>query len=133
MNSSEGIPGGIHGIVNLDNDEDYTDFMKSIAREVVQRRLTVPVIIFLETVKPLSFLGNQLLIFANPVISLVVSAENYYRFVRMLENRENVEKLIVAIEEENDLEVRRRMEEKEERRRNGVEPFWKRFVRKGGR
>ncbi|MCD4777234.1 MAG: hypothetical protein K8S15_14445 [Candidatus Aegiribacteria sp.] len=106
--------------------------MEKIAKEIVQRQLTVPAIIFLESVKPLSFLGNQLLIFANPVVSLVVRTGNYYKFVRMIEDRENVEKLTIAIEEENALEVRRRRELKETRQeeKKNKKSFWSRFRRK---
>ncbi|MFO8182649.1 MAG: hypothetical protein R6U39_00610 [Candidatus Aegiribacteria sp.] len=125
------MPPGSHDIIDLDGDEDYTEFMESIAREIVQRQLTVPAIIFLETIKPLSFLGNQLLIFANPVVSLVVSTGNYYKFVRMIEDRENVEKLTVAIEEENAREVQRKKEMKEARRAKGGKSFL-RWFRRGG-
>jgi hypothetical protein len=91
-----------------DGDEDFTDLIERIARAVVRRQMTVPVLMLLESVKPLSFLGNQLLIFANPVVSLVVQSGDYYRFVRMIEDRDNLEKLMLAIESENarDMEER---------------------------
>jgi len=106
--------------------------MSKIANEIVQRQLTVPAIIFLETIKPLSFLGNQVLIFANPIVSLIVQSGNYYKFVRMLEDRENIEKLTIAIEEENALEVQRRSELAEARRKGKQDrrSFWSRFRRK---
>ncbi len=131
MNTSGPILPGSHDLVDLEGEEDYTDFMNDIAREIVQRQLTVPAIIFLETIKPLSFLGNQLLIFANPVVSLVVRTKNYYKFVRMIENRENVEKLTVAIEEENARQTRIRQEQKEARRRNRKASLWSRLFRRG--
>jgi hypothetical protein len=124
---------GLHDIVDLDGQEDYTDFINMLAREIVQRQLTVPAIMFLETVKPLSFLGNQLLIFANPVVSLVVRTQNYYKFVRMIEDRENVEKLTIAIEEENARQIQTRQKEKEERRRDGKPSFFSRLFRRGDR
>ncbi len=106
--------------------------MEKIAKEIVQRQLTVPAIIFLESIKPLTFLGNQLLIFANPVVSLVVQTGNYYKFVRMIEDRENVEKLTLAIEEENALDVQRRKGLKAARReeKRSRKSFWSRFRRK---
>ena len=84
-----------------DTPEDYDRLCRKIARKIVERDLTVPAVMFLESIKPLSFLGNQILVFANPVISLIVQTGEYYRFVRMIEDRENIEKLTVAIEEEN--------------------------------
>ncbi|MEN8209901.1 MAG: hypothetical protein ABFR50_11695 [Candidatus Fermentibacteria bacterium] len=132
MNSSGHIPPGSQDLIDIDGSEDFSEFMDKIAKEIVQRQLTVPAIIFLETIKPLSFLGNQVLIFANPIVSLVVQSGNYYKFVRMLEDRENVEKLTIAIEEENALEVQRRSERKEAHRKEKKDrkSFWSRFRRK---
>jgi hypothetical protein len=111
-------------------EEDFTDLIERIARAVVRRQMTVPVIMLLESVKPLSFLGNQLLIFANPVVSLVVQSKDYYRFVRMIEDRDNIEKLTLAIESENarDQEARkagRALERKKKKR-----SFWSRLRRR---
>jgi len=102
------MPPGAEQLVDLSGEEDFSELSAKLAYEIVVRQLTVPAIIFLESIKPLSFLGNQLLIFANPVVSLVVSSGNYYKFVRMIEDRENVEKLIIAIEEENAREAARK-------------------------
>ena len=132
MSISGHIQPGSRDIIDIDGEEDFSEFMSKIAKEIVQRQLTVPAIIFLETIKPLSFLGNQVLIFANPIVSLVVQSGNYYKFVRMLEDRENVEKLTIAIEEENALEVQRRSEMKEAHRKEKKDrkSFWSRFRRK---
>ena len=132
MNISGHIQPGRQDLIDIDGEEDFSEFMSKIAKEIVQRQLTVPAIIFLETIKPLSFLGNQVLIFANPIVSLVVQSGNYYKFVRMLEDRENIEKLTVAIEEENALEAQRRNELKEAHRKEKRDrkSFWSRFRRK---
>ncbi len=100
--------------------DSYDDLIARIAREIVVRELTVPAIMFLESVKPLSFLGNQLLVFLDPVVSLVVTSGEYQRFVRMLEDRGNLEKLITMIEEENALEEARRRDERNRRPRRGL-------------
>jgi hypothetical protein len=108
LNTSGRTPPGFDDLVVPEGGEDYTALTTRLSKEIVARQLTVPAIIFLESIKPLSFLGNQMLIFANPVISLVVNSGDYYRFVRMLENRENIERLILSIEEENALDSARR-------------------------
>jgi len=132
LNLSGHTPPGSQDLVDIDGEEDFSEFMSKIAKEIVQRQLTVPAIIFLETIKPLSFLGNQALIFANPVVSLVVQSGNYYKFVRMLEDRDNIEKLTVVIEEENALEAQHRSELKEAHRmeKKDRKSFWSRFRRK---
>ena len=130
MNTSGHIPPGSHDLIDLEGTEDYSDLMEKIAKSIVQRQLTVPAIIFLESIKPLSFLGNQMLIFANPVISLVVQSGNYYKFIRMIENRENIEKLTIMIEEENAHDVQSRRELKEIRRKEkrSRKTFWSRLI-----
>lgn len=124
------MPPGLHDLVQPEEGEDFSDLMARLAKQIVARQLTVPAIIFLESMKPLSFLGNQLLIFANPVISLVVSSGDYYRFVRLLEDRGNIEKLTLAIEEENALDAARRRDLRAAGR-SGRRGFLRRF-RRGG-
>lgn len=133
MSLSGHIPPSSHDLVDLGGEEDYSELIGKISKIIVQRQLTVPAIIFLESIKPLSFLGNQLLIFANPVVSLVVQSGNYYKFVRMIEDRENIEKLTLAIEEENARDAQLKRELKETRRRERKDrSFWRRFRRSNG-
>jgi hypothetical protein len=100
--------------------------MARIARAVVERQMTVPAIMLLESVKPLSFLGNQLLIFLDPIVSLVVTSRDYYAFVRMLDDRENLEKLLVAIEEENArIDALRKAEKASRPKRRGLFPLFR--------
>lgn len=114
-----------------DTPEDYDRLCRKIARKVVERDLTVPAIMFLESIKPVSFLGSQMLVFANPVISLIVQTGEYYRFVRMIEDRENIERLTVAIEEENAEARKVRQQEKRTRRRRRRSFFRRLFHRNG--
>ncbi len=132
MNTSGHIPPGSHDLIDLEGTEDYSELMENIAKGIVQRQLTVPAIIFLESIKPLSFLGNQMLIFANPVISLVVQSGNYYKFIRMIENRENIEKLTIMIEEENarDIQSRRDLKETRRKEKRRRKTFWSRLIRR---
>ncbi len=112
-----------------DTPEEIDDLAKRIAHKIVERDMAVPAIIFLESIKPVSFLGSQMLVFANPVVSLLIQSGDYYRFVRMIEDRENVEKLTVAIEEENALvsELRRKKKQDRKKKRKG---FFKKLFRK---
>ena len=112
-----------------DSPEEIDDLAKRIAHKIVERDMAVPAIIFLESIKPVSFLGSQMLVFANPVVSLLVQSGDYYRFVRMIEDRENVEKLTVAIEEENALvsELKRKKKQDRKKKRKG---FFKNLFRK---
>ena len=72
--------------------------LERVARQVVGRGLTVPAILFLESMKPLSFLGGQLMAFCSPFVHLMVDAKSYDTFAASIERRENVERLICRIE-----------------------------------
>ena len=81
-----------------------SELLNEVAREIVRRNLTVPAILFLESMKPLSFLGGQLMAFFSPFVHMVVDSRSYDAFAAAIEDRENVEHLIKrieALEEEN--------------------------------
>src|SRR6266850_1756612 len=69
-----------------------------IAEATVRYRMTVPAILFLESVKPLSFVGSQALYFFEPMVRAVFTVPDYERFAALMERRENLEALLVAIE-----------------------------------
>jgi hypothetical protein len=81
------------------NEEEKQALIEKLARSVVSRRLTTPAILFLESVKPLSFVGNQVLLALDPIIKIFVTIENYGKVAALLEDRENIETLILKIEE----------------------------------
>ncbi|TET16608.1 MAG: hypothetical protein E3J78_08615 [Candidatus Cloacimonadota bacterium] len=78
--------------------ERRAELIERFAKEIVDRRLSVPAIIFLEMVKPLSFLGSQAMIFLEPIIQSVFSFKSYKEVYLLLEKRENVERLLQEIE-----------------------------------
>ncbi len=76
------------------------EMIEKIASTVVRRRLSVPAILFMEVLKPLSFFGAQTLNFFGPIIESLMKKENrYYDFTSFLEERKNIEKILVRIEE----------------------------------
>ena len=79
-------------------------------------RMTVPAILFLESVKPLSFIGSQAMYFFEPLVRALFPLPEYERFAAMMERRENVEALLVAIERQDESERRARREEREKKR-----------------
>jgi len=80
-----------------------------IAQKVIDYRMSPVAIIFLESSKPLSFLGNQFMIFMQPFYRAIFSFREYEEIAAMLEDRNNVEALICEIE--------RLEEERDERKR----------------
>ena len=78
--------------------EDET-LVAKVAEKIVRRRMTVPAIFFLESSKPLAFLGGQLLIFLEPFIQTLFNFRQYQRFAFLMEDRSNWERLIRKVED----------------------------------
>jgi hypothetical protein len=78
--------------------------------------MTVPAIFFLESVKPLSFVGSQALHFFEPMVRALFTVPQYDRFALLMERRENLEALLVSIERQ-DVIARRAEREARDRAR----------------
>lgn len=119
------------------DDMTEEELLDAVAKRVVGMRLAVPAVFFLESTKPLSFLGSQLLIFLQPFVQAFLTIRSYERFSHMMEDRQNVENLIQRMElmdeevraEEKREKTERRKVREEERARRGEKPkrwFWRR-------
>ena len=78
--------------------ERKAELIGKFAQEIVDRRLSVPAIFFLETIKPLSFLGSQAMIFFEPIVQSIFAFKTYKEIYLLLEKRENIEYLLQEIE-----------------------------------
>ncbi len=84
---------------NFEVSEERKKFLiNKIAQKVVDMRLAPVAIVFLESSKPITFLGNQFLIFMQPFYRALFSYNEYEEVTAMLEDRNNIEKLICEIE-----------------------------------
>ena len=72
--------------------------LEKLAHWIVRRQLTAPAILFLETGKPLNFLGSQLMLAFSPFVQAFFKGEQYHKLALILEKDENVEMLIQLIE-----------------------------------
>ena len=72
--------------------------ISNLAEKVVNHGMAVPAILFLDMMKYLSFFGGQLMVFFGPIITAFVSSQSYYKFAELLEDRNNVEFLLLEIE-----------------------------------
>ena len=87
-----------------EKEKRFDELIDRIARAIVQRRLGVLAIVLLESVKPLTFIGSQLMVFLDPFVSAFFKPDDYRLFYEMLEDRKNVDRLIEKIEQyENEL------------------------------
>ncbi len=85
-------------------EERFEELIDKIAKAIVERRLGTIAIVMLESVKPLTFIGSQLMIFLDPFVTAFFKPDDYRLFSEMIEDRKNLEKLIERIEQyENEL------------------------------
>lgn len=91
-------------------EERKTELCTKIAERIVNFRLSPVAIILLESIKPLSFLGSQLMVFIAPMVGAFTTSPIYDEMTAFFEDRPNIEMLIQRIEE---LESERNTKEKE--------------------
>jgi len=115
-----------------DGSEELTphqeEILDKIARKVVYWKMSVPAILFLESVKPLNYIGSQMMAFFEPFVQTLFSVKDYEEFRQMMERRGTIELLLVRIEkfeaeaETKEKEKKKRL--KEERRKKGRRTLW---------
>ena len=77
------------------------EILDRLAAKVVEWRMGVPAVLFLESVKPLNYVGSQILVFFSPIVNGLFTIRDYDDFVALMEQRGNVEILLRKIEEKD--------------------------------
>ena len=72
--------------------------ISNLAEKIVRHGMAVPAILSLEMVKYMSFIGSQLMVFFGTVITVFIQSKSYYKITNLLEERQNVEFLMLEIE-----------------------------------
>ena len=88
--------------------KEIDDFIHKLAVEVVDRHMAAPAIVMLESSKPFTFIGSQALVFLNPIIGMVANFKSYDKYIEVLNDRQNIEKLILEIEEYEEQKIKSR-------------------------
>jgi len=79
-------------------DETEEQLIDHLAAQLHAWGLATPGIAFLEANKPFSFLGSQVLLFLQPLLSTFVRSAVTDRYVALLQDRGNIERLIRKLE-----------------------------------
>ena len=77
---------------------EQREFLERAAHTIVKRRLTAPALLFLESLRPLSFIGSQALLVLRPLLGLALSGCSLQALLNLLEERQGVERLLELIE-----------------------------------
>ncbi|MBW6516111.1 MAG: hypothetical protein K0B81_05780 [Candidatus Cloacimonetes bacterium] len=99
-------------IVEIDR-ERAIELIEKCARFIAERHLGAAAIMAIESLKPLNFIGSQLLYTISPFAEVFFDPKEYQEIAALLEQREYVELLIRRIDELDD-EMHR--EEREKKR-----------------
>lgn len=70
-----------------------------VAQFIVRWNLTVPAILSLESMRPLSFVGSQFMHVLSPSVTAFLSVDDWDRLARLLEDRRGLDHLIRRIEQ----------------------------------
>ena len=81
--------------------DDNQKIISNLAKEIVDRGMSVPAIFFLESTKYISFIGSQFLVFLGPIATCFISNKKYYNFAEILEKKSNIDFLLNEIERIN--------------------------------
>ncbi|MFA5795295.1 MAG: hypothetical protein WC980_09580 [Candidatus Brocadiia bacterium] len=86
----------------IDKGDKFTEeeiaLVDKLAGLVVRRQMAVPAVMFLESVRPLNFLGSQAMEFFKPIVGFVWSTAEYEKMAVILERRKSVDLIIERIE-----------------------------------
>ncbi len=81
---------------------DHSELIKEVAVKIVRRRMAVPATLLIESFKPINRLAGQAILVVSPFLALFVSYEKTEQFCDMLQDRNNVEKLLNEIKNQED-------------------------------
>jgi len=74
------------------------EIVDRLAAKVVEWKMAAPAVLFLESMKPLNFVGSQAMVFFAPIATTIFSSTDYAELTSLLEQRGNIEVLLKRIE-----------------------------------
>ncbi|MFH0887704.1 MAG: hypothetical protein V1871_00655 [Planctomycetota bacterium] len=80
------------------SDEEIK-LLNKVADLINKKRLNTAAVMFLESVRPLNFIGSQAMVFLQPIVSFVISTKELDLLSKILEKRKSIPLLIELIEE----------------------------------
>jgi len=90
--------------------DEARELFQRLARKVVGLGLGPVAILFIESMRPLNFVGSQLLHFFAPFVQAFGEFQDYDLLMRSLEDRRSVDLLLESIEKEEEARGKRKEE-----------------------
>ena len=86
-------------MTKLEVSKTQQEAVDAVAKFLNKFRLTVPAIVALESIKPLSVVGSQFMHILSPSIGAFLSPHAWNEMAKLLEEREGIDYVISRIEE----------------------------------
>jgi hypothetical protein len=74
--------------------EEDSELIDRVARFIVDRGLSAPATLALESSRPYTFLGSQFLTFIKPFAHIALPGPDFERFTRLIENRSSIDLIL---------------------------------------
>ena len=115
------------------SEERAIEIVEKISRYIVKKRMAAPALMTIESLRPLNFIGSQLLYFLAPFAEVIFNAKEYQEFAALLEKDEYIKlmlKRIDELDEEMYREERKKKKILRKRRINKVKSFFGNLFKK---
>ncbi len=81
------------------NPEQAKKLIDKIAKFIVERKMAAPAIMTIESLRPLSRIGGQLMHFLAPFAEIIFNPKQYQELAIMLEDQKNIKLLLDKIDQ----------------------------------
>jgi hypothetical protein len=102
--------------VSIQLTERQEQLLEKLAHKIVELRMSAMAIFILESMKPLSFVGSQVMVFFQPIVQTFFEFRDYETIQEAIEHRENVEYFIRRLETLEDEQIEKEKQRKKEKR-----------------
>ncbi len=109
------------------SEAEAAEMIERVARFIAERHFASAGIMLIESLRPLHSIGGQALYFILPFAEILFDSQKYQRFALMIQNEENLKKMVKRLDE-LDEEINRDRREaaklKRRRRKAKMRQFW---------
>lgn len=109
------------------SEAEANEMIEKVARFVAERHFASAGIMLIESMRPLHSIGGQALYFILPFAEILFDSQKYQSFALMIQNEENLKKLVSRmdeLDEEINRERRAAAKLKRKRRKAKRKAFW---------
>ncbi len=107
MSWHERLKAGLAHAFQVASEETFTEedlaLLDKVAGFVVRKGMATPAVLFLESMSPLNFVGSQVMVFLQPILTTFFSTQEYEHLAEILERRESIGVLVERIEAQQEV------------------------------